>query len=176
MSRVVIQESVQQFYPSVFEGLGRIELNYHELQCLHLAIYYLKLQLSKSQCHSPWTNLRDYHTRNIEHWLNRSGLKRELRFDGNNSVAWPVLSSEDVEWLLLALEVGINEDTIVDMSADEANYDRDMALMHVEDEKACALADTACSERFCSLVDYYCQIANCSNTLLSKLRQVMNDV
>lgn len=173
MSRVAKQESVQQFYPTVFEGLGHIELNYNELQCLHLAVYYLKLQLLKSQCCSLWTNLRDYHARNIDHWLNGSGLKKELRFDGNNSVAWPVLSSEDIEWLLLALKVGINEDTITAMSADEANYDRDMALMHVEDANAYTLANLACHERFWSLVDYYRQIADHKTKLLTKLQSVL---
>ncbi len=156
-------------------AIGYLSLNYNEVKCLEMVLYFLTEQLNGIPAHLIFTKLREYHVRNLSHWLNNANLKSSLRFDSKNSVMWPVVSLEDANWLVLALEVGIPEDTIISMAADDAHYERDMAMMYAETDEDYGLADEAFSHRYCAFQQYYGQIAQLECALLAKLRQILND-
>jgi hypothetical protein len=176
MNQLATQTVSSRFNSNFIGGIDYLSLNYNEVKCLEMALYFLSEQLNHPSPHCLFSRLRGYHVRNLNYWLNKPDLRRQLRFDSTNDALWPVVSSEDAEWLALALEVGINEDTIFLMAADDANYERDMAAMHAEeDPNTYMLADLAYISNYVSFYNYYCDIASCRHELLIQLRTILND-
>jgi len=147
--------------------INTLSLNHNEVKCLDMALQFLHKQLNQAKKHFYFTELRDYRLNYISRWLHNPRLKSQLRFDGQNSADWAVMDREDVEWLALALEVGINEDTIITMAADEANYECDMAAMYGDASDF--------NSHYIAFYRYYCQIAELRHPLLMKLRHILND-
>jgi hypothetical protein len=166
MNQVAIRLSTKS-YPPMTGAIGYLSLNYHEVKALEMALYFLTEQVSKTKRHAFFADLRDYHLRYISDWLNNATLRSQLRFDGKNSVAWAVMSAEDIEWLLLALEVGMTEETIISMASDEANYEQDMAMMYSE-------MSSDFMSHYRAFHQYYCQMAQLRPALLTQLRQMLN--
>lgn len=158
----------------VIRGLGLLDINYHEFKCLGMGVYFLLDQLNQQKRHYCFTALRDYHVRNIEHWLSNQSLKSQLRFDASNSVFWPVVSSEDALWLIAALKVGIHEEeTIISMASDDAAFERDMAIKYADSDEALVLAESVFYESFKAFHKYYCHMAECRDSLIDKLKAIV---
>lgn len=150
--------------------LGMIDellVNANEVKCLEMALYFLSEQLKKSKPDLRFQHFRDYRFRYMGDWINNSRLKNQLRSDGLNSVVWIVTDMEDIKWLILALEVGITEDVIISMAADDANYDRDMAVMYGD--------DIDLNSHYYDFHNYYCSIARLKSALLIKLQNILNN-
>ena len=161
---------------SAIRGLGLLDINYHELKCLEMGLYFLTSQLNQQKRHRCFTALRDYHVRNIQHWLSNQSLKSVLRFDATNSVLWPVISSEDAFWLIAALKVGIHEEeTIIAMASDDAAFERDMAIKYADTDEDFTLADSGFYESLRAFHNYYCLMAKCRNSLVDKLKAIVMD-
>ena len=160
----------------VIRGLGLLAINYHELKCLEMGLYFLKDQLTQKKRHRCFAALRDYHVRNIEQRLSNQSLQSVLRFDGTNSVLWPVVSSEDTFWLMAALKVGIyEEETIIAMASDDAAFERDMAIQYADTNEDVTLAESMFYESIRAFHDYYCHIAKCRDSLIKKLKAIVMD-
>ena len=166
MNNLAIQTSMLSYTPT-FGVIDKLSLSINEVKCLDMALQFLREQLNQPKKHIYFTDLRDYRLNYISQWLHNPKLKSQLRFDGKNRVDWAVMDSEDIEWLALALEVGINEDTIITMAADEANYECDMADMYGD------VSDF--NSHYIAFYRYYCQIAELRHPLLMKLRRILND-
>ncbi len=162
-------------YTPAIGAIGYLSLNYNDVKCLEMAIYFLTEQLYTQRPHPFFTDLRDYHIRYLTHLLSNRNLRNQLRFDGTNKVMWPITCSEDAEWLALALEVGIMEDTIIAMAADDANYERDMATMYAETDKDFRFAEESFNNHYRTFHQYYCQISHSKYELLTQLRQILNN-
>ncbi len=175
MSLLGLQETSKLINYSLFEGIGRIDINYHEVKCLEMAMYFLSEQLNLATSHKLFVDLRDYHVRNINHWLNNTQMRQSLYFDGSNTVRWPIVSSEDAVWLMLALTVGITEATIASMAMDDAYYGRDMVTMTAKTTEEFAYADLVFNDHYRDFHDYYCQIATCREILLNKFQKILNN-
>ena len=164
MNNVAIQLSTLN-YASTLGVIAELSVNANEVKCLEMALFFLTVQLNKSDF--QFHDLRDYRLRYISNWINSSRLKNQLRSDGLNTVIWAVMDIEDIKWLALALEVGITEDVIISMAADDANYERDMAVMYED--------DIDLNGQYQAFHNYYCSIARLKSGLLLKLKNILNN-
>ena len=144
-----------------------ISLNHTELKCLEMVFYFLTEQCYSKNPHFVFTQFKDQHLRSLHRWLNHptlKKLKKQLRFDHQVEVALPMDPdhSKDLIWLALALEVGMTDDTVLLMAADEANYARDMELQYAETDEDCKAADEVFYLHYKELRHYYSEIAKCS--------------
>jgi hypothetical protein len=146
--------------------IGKLSVNANEVKCLEMALYFLADQLNNPKSDFRFHNFCDYRFRYISNWINNSRLKIQLRSDGLNSAVWAVMDVEDIQWLALALEVGITEDVIISMAADDANYDRDMAIIYGD--------DIDLNGHYHDFHNYYCSIARLKYGLLVKLQNILN--
>ncbi len=160
-------------HPLLQSYLGSIELNYHEVQCLEMALYFLKSQVINDQSHKLFADLRKHHIDHLSDWLHNNLWRSELRFDGMNTMSCSIESLEDAKWLALACEKGINEDTIFAMAADDANYEMDMAREYAEKEYNDELYHDACSSSYRAFYNRYCEIARLKPVLASKFRNLL---
>ena len=84
-------------------------------------------------------------------------------------------SIEDAKWLLLALEFGINRNTIIEIAVDKANYKRDMIMQYANTEKEYSLANLVFYRNYRALHDYYDRIADYKEKLLVKIKNILNE-
>lgn len=166
MNNVAIQVSTLNC-ASTLGIIAELSVNANEVKCLEMALYFLTEQLNKSKSDFRFHDLRDYRLRYISNWINSSRLKNQLRSDGLNTVIWAVMDIEDIKWLALALEVGITEEVIISMAADDANYERDMAVMYED--------DIDLNGQYHAFHNYYCSIARLKTGLLVKLKNILNN-
>ena len=166
MNNVSLKASTFNYVPKL-GVLAGLSLNAKEVKCLEMALYFLSEQLNKSIPDLRFVNFPEYRLRYINDWMNSSRLKSQLRSDGSNSAVWGVMDMEDIKWLALALEVGITEEVIISMAADDANYERDMAIMYEGD------IDLNC--QYHAFHNYYCSIARLKFALLLKLKNILNN-
>ena len=166
MNNVSLKASTFNYVPKLGVIAG-LSLNAKEVKCLEMALYFLSEQLNKSIPDLRFVNFPEYRLRYINDWMNSSRLKSQLRSDGSNSAVWGVMDMEDIKWLALALEVGITEEVIISMAADDANYERDMALMYEE--------DIDLNGQYYAFHNYYCSIAQLQPRLLQKLKYILNN-
>lgn len=174
MPNLTLQMSNKYLYPVVLGAVDYIDLNYHEVQCLEMALYFLTSQVVATRPHHLFTALRKYHIDHLNDWLHNNMWRSELRFDAENSVQCPVESLDDAKWFALACEIGINEDTIISMAADEANYELDMAMMYDEKRSDEASYNDVFHNNYRAFHMHYCNIAKLKEKLAAKFRQILN--
>lgn len=153
-------------YVQTLGVVGKLSVNANEVKCLEMALYFLAEQLNKPKSDLRFLSFCNYRFRYISDWINSSRLKIQLRSDGLNNAVWAVMDVEDIKWLALALEVGITEDVIISMAADDANYDRDMAVMYGD--------DIDLNGHYHAFHNYYCSIARLKHGLLLKLKNILD--
>lgn len=156
----------------LFGTAGCLYLNYNDVQCLDLAICYLIQQLQTPQPQHFFSELRDHHIRYLNGWLHNPKLSMQLYADNSNWVAWPVISLEDAKWLALALEFGINEETIAVMATDDAYYECDMIMM---DDQTDYIDPAVFEDHYQKCQQIYRKIAQAKTTLLADLQQILTD-
>ena len=157
--------------------IGDVELNYHELACLDMALSYLRSQVTNDQKPYALLGVSHHEIDCLDNWLHLVEYRQQLRLDGSNTVHWPFTSFRDVEWLLLGLRYGINEDLIITTAADHANYEYDMETILSEDNlDAYTLADLAYHDSYQSFYHYYAQIAAHKAALITKLKAILDSI
>ncbi len=181
MSHLSLQTLRPSLYLSVLGAVGYIELNYHELQCLEIALYFLKgkvnkiNRINKERPQDVFAELRQHHIHHLSDWLHDSAWREELRFDSKNTVACHVESLEDAKWFALACEWGLNEDTLISYAVDEANFNVDMANMDAhwrhDDESSRGALDHLAADFF----RHYCEVAKLGFHLAEKFKRILND-
>lgn len=179
MNQLAILPSTERcpvHFTQAIGALGYLSLNYNEVKCLEMAIYFLSSQLNNQNPHPFFTDLRNHHIRYLTEWLDNADLRKHLRFDSTNKVMWAITCSEDTEWLILALEVGLTEDTIIAMAADDANYEKDIEIGYAETDDEFRLAEASFYTRYRAFHQYYYQISYSKYELLAQLRQILNDL
>ncbi len=175
MRSLAIQETVSSHVNYDHFAKPHILLNYTEFKCLEMALYFLTEQCYSKSPHFVFTQLKDQHLRSLSRWLNQAKLKKPWRFNHQAEVAWPIDQEhqEDLTWLALALEVGMTDDTILLLAADEANYARDMALQYAETDEEYDAADDAFYLHYQEFRHYYREIAQSGSQLLAKFRDIL---
>lgn len=107
--------------------LTHLLLNYHEWQCIELALIGFTQHIRYQNMPVSLTGVSIDHLsaqrRYLTHWLYQPALKSQLRLDGNNRVQWPFTSSELVNWLLLICQSCISEEAIFIVAADAAGVE-----------------------------------------------------
>ena len=178
MRSLAIQETVSSNVNYDDIATTGISLNHMECKCLEMAFYFLTEQCYSKNPHFVFTQFKDQHLRSLHRWFNHSKLKKlkkQLRFNPQVEVAWPMDPdhSKDLIWLALALEVCMTDDTVLLMAADEANYARDMELQYAETDEDFDAADDVFYLHYQELRHYYTEIAKCSSELLAKFRDIL---
>lgn len=159
--------------PKTF-AIDYIELNYREIQCLEMALYFLQSQLLATRPHKPFHCLCKHHTDHLNNWLHDNSWRSQLCFDGKNSVQCPVEGLEDAKWFALACELGVTENTASSMAFDEANYKLDMIKVYGEDLQRDFVEDEIFNHYYDEFHSHYAEIANHRHQLAKKFRQILN--
>lgn len=161
------QAACSPVIPALYGVIDRLSLNYKELRCLEMALYFLTTQLNQPKQQNDFNGLRHYRLNYINAWLHNIQYRSQLRFDSTNRVDWAVMDIEDIRWLALALELGIFEDIVIALSTDDAHYECDMATVYGDKSDF--------TEQFRSFYHYYCQIARLRQSLLTKLKHILDN-
>lgn len=172
MELLATHTTAKNYHPH-WDAMNTILLNHEEVKCLEMALYFLTEQLQAQTPHFVFTEFRNYHLVCLNHWLNQAKCKKQLRFGSQCQVSWPIYDLRGIQWLALALEVGISEETIIAMAVDEANYQRDMAMRYAETDDDYCAADEAFYRHFQVFQQYYSRIAQSSQGLLAKFQQIL---
>ncbi|PIQ43264.1 MAG: hypothetical protein COV52_01985 [Gammaproteobacteria bacterium CG11_big_fil_rev_8_21_14_0_20_46_22] len=172
--------------------LTHIELNYHELICIELALIGFEElihqidQQGLDVCYR--NNIIPYglmgvsvdhlkaQLRYLKHWANKPALKDQLRYDGKNTVSWSFTSSELVDWLLCVCQSCISIDAILIRTYDSASEEyadfKTLYLEHDEDQRY-TLADDMQYSNISTWQHYYNDIVNtCQLGLVRKLATI----
>lgn len=152
-------------YPYIPGVITHILLNYHEIECVELALTGLAELLRQHKRPKELTHYRldqlSAQLRYLKIWLNQSELKRHCRVDGKNSVYWPVTSSETVIWLKDICQSCITKDAILLASTDAASYEyTEYVDLHLEDSDTNLLLDPTTYHVISAFQSYYQKIVN----------------
>jgi len=146
--------------------MDTLSLKTDEWRCLEIALYFLEHQLSAPSRHAFFKDLSAEHVTVVRHFLKHLSLKDQIPNDF-------VASSNILSWLALALEVGITQDTLIMLSADEANVEQDMAFMDAKTEADYIHAKGVFYSFYRVAYRGYCHIAQTKPSVLKKLRQLL---
>lgn len=155
---------------------GTVSLNFNEIKCLEITLYFLTEQLYCRSRHAFFMQLQHCNVQYLEHWIisAKARLRTYMRAENTNSIDWPVTEPENTVWLISALEHGLKDSTIISMAVDEANYNSDMEKMAAKTAHEYALADSIFDERFHTYHLYFSQFVSCGRGVAAKLRRVLN--
>jgi hypothetical protein len=149
-----------------------ISLTSREVKCLDIALYFLSQQLYTASPHSLFIDYQEAHYHHLYRWLNHPALKVNLDFLIQESVLWPIMSTEDTPWLMLALEYGVIDQTLESLATDQALYECDMLrkeMMSLEE----SLSFVEKEKSFFSIyLKNYQKIAQVKDGLLAKLANI----
>ena len=135
-----------------------------------MAVYFLTEQLSQIPRNLLFAKLQNYHVRNLSIWLSHSQFKQCM----SANQKWSLVSSEDVKWLILALQMGITEKTIINMALDIVSYEYDMLNSNTQVSISYQLTDLVNYANYKAWYDYYSDIASYQSQLFKKLQDVLN--
>ena len=172
MFQTALESAAGHTLPEVLGVLGQVSMNYCEVRCCDMALYYLSWQLSKAVPHPYFRSLKQSDIQYLDVWLHQAHKRNACRFDGTNEVSWEVKTLEYLPWLALALDVGINEETIRAMAIDDAHFEQDKdGAVDVD------LTNDAPLEHDLYQMHYvqYCQSARYKAPLLSKIKAILNN-
>jgi len=137
-----------------------------EWHCLKIALYFLEHQLTAPYRHEFFKDLCAEHVTVVRQFLKHLSLENQARHE-------LVASSNTLSWLALALEVGITQETLIMLSADEANVEQDMAFMDAKTEADYIHAKGVFYSFYRVAYRGYCHIAQTKPSVLKKLRQLL---
>ena len=145
--------------------ITHILLNYHEIECVELALTGLSALLRQHKRPKALTHYSldqlSAQLHYLKHWLDQPKLKRRCRVDGKNSVYWPVTSSEIVIWLKDICQSCITEDAILLASTDAVSYEyTEYVDLYLEDSDTNVLLDTTTYHAISAFRSYYHKIVN----------------
>jgi len=158
--------------------LTHVELNYHEVQCIELALIGLAEHIRNNDLPDnpakPSMNHLKAQLNYLRHWLNQPALRAQLRLEGSNTVLWPFTSSELVDWLLAICQSCITIDAILIAAADASCYEyAEFSETYLENNDNYSLADEMHYCNFSAFQHYYNDIVtSCQATLVGKLMRI----
>jgi hypothetical protein len=140
--------------------LTHVELNYHEVQCIEIALIGLAEIIRNNTLPDDLTAFSLNHLaaqlNYLRCWLNKPTLKSQLRLDGLNCVLWPFTSSELVDWLIHLCQACISEDAILIIAADATSCEyAQFSEIYLEDRESYSLVDDMTYQNFSAFQHYY---------------------
>lgn len=163
-----------QFFPTI-PAPDILSVNYYEAECLEMALSFLSEQVNKIVPDADFIGLRLEHLQDLGYWFNSNIRKSYLRNNLHSSWVGCIPHVELVKWLVLALEKGMTEQTVMMMATDMANYEKDMWMMSAKsaDEEAEALARYQVWYR--NHYALYQRAASYKDKLLVKLKRILQE-
>lgn len=160
-----------QFFPAM-PAPDLLTVNYYEAECLEMALSFLSEQVNKIVPDIDFIGLRLEHLQDLAYWFNSNIHKSYLRKDLDSHWTGWIHHAEQVKWLVLALEKGITEQTVMMMATDMANYEKDMWMMTAENAAEEAEALPKYPVWYRNHYAIYQRAASYKDKLLVKLRRI----
>lgn len=151
-----------------------LSLTHNEIHCLEMALYFLDDQISLSSRHDDFILMRRDEVMLLNEELDTATMKSFLHREKHHRIAWPISSLVNMEWVILALENGVNLKTLASMANEHGHYARDM-----ERRSANSLSDYARAEEMFHHYASHCyakysEALTCKPALIAAIRQQLS--
>ena len=173
MRLLAMQETVETNVNYDYLAKTNVSLSHNEFRCLEMALSFLREQCYSKNPRSAFTQLKDRHLISLKDCFKQSKLNKQLYLLGQIEIELSIDPNHDLEWLFLALEVGLTEDVVSIFAEDEANYKRDVDLLYAKNDEDRRRADDMFYVNFKECQQYYRDIAKYSSQLLAKFRDIL---
>lgn len=151
-----------------------LSLTHDEIHCLEMALYFLDDQISSSSRHDDFILMRRDEVMLLNNELDTSTMKSFLHREKHYRIAWPISSLVNMEWVVLALEVGVNLKTLASMAKEHGHYARDMERMAANCLSDYARAEEMCYQYASQCYAEYGAALTCKPALIAAIRQQLH--